>query len=65
MFTHPYADGQLDRQRRRDMLARADEQRLGRQLRDLARSSQPAERHQPRRRHAWRPALRLRLHARA
>jgi hypothetical protein len=65
MYTHPYAGGQLDRQRRRDMQAQADEQRLGLQLRDPARKSQPAQRHQRRRLRASRPALRLRLPARA
>jgi hypothetical protein len=44
MFTHPY----LARERQRDMLAQADQQRLARQLRDLARASQGAARAQRR-----------------
>ena len=43
MFTHPYIGSQLARERHRDMLARADQQRLVRQARDLARASRRAE----------------------
>ena len=43
-FTHLSTGGQLDRQRQRDLLARADQQRLVRQLRDLARKSRRTER---------------------
>ena len=42
MFTHPYLASQLARERERDMLAQADQQRLARQLRDLARASRQA-----------------------
>jgi hypothetical protein len=43
MFTHPYLGSQLARERQRDMLAQADQQRLVRQFRDLARASRRAE----------------------
>jgi hypothetical protein len=43
-FTHLSTGGQLDRQRQRDLLARADQQRLVRQLRERARTSRPTER---------------------
>ena len=39
MFTHPHLASQLATERQRDMLARADQQRLARQLRGLARAS--------------------------
>jgi hypothetical protein len=65
MFTHPGDGSQLDRQRRREMLAQVHQQRLGRQLRQLARASRHGERDQRRQRRAWRSALRLRIHARA
>jgi hypothetical protein len=35
MFTHPHLVSELARARQRDMLARADQQRLVRQFRDL------------------------------
>ena len=44
MFTHPYPASEIARERQRDMLARADQQRLVRQLRDLARASRRAQR---------------------
>ena len=44
MFTHPYIASQLARERQRDMLAQASQQRLARQLRHLARSSRHAQR---------------------
>jgi hypothetical protein len=44
MFTHPYIGSQLARERQRDMLAQVGQQRLIRQLRDLARASRRAER---------------------
>ncbi len=44
MFTHPHPASELARERQRDMLARADQQRLVRQLRDLARASRRAQR---------------------
>ena len=43
-FTHLSTGGQLDRQRQRDLLARADQQRLVRQLREHARTSLRTER---------------------
>ena len=46
MFTHPYIGSQFTHERQRDMLARADQQRLARQLRDLARASRRAQRAQ-------------------
>ena len=61
MFTHPYFASQLARERQRDMLAQAGQQRLARQLRDLARASRQAcrtERHTGYR--ARRAAARLR-----
>ena len=39
MFTRPYIGSQLARERQHDMLAQAGQQRLARQLRDLARAS--------------------------
>ena len=42
-FTHLSTGGQLDRQRQRDLLARADQQRLVRQLREHARTSRRTE----------------------
>jgi hypothetical protein len=61
MFTHPYFASQLARERERDMLAQADQQRLARQLRDLARTSRQAGRTERRTRYrARRAAARLR-----
>ena len=61
MFTHPYLASQLARERQRDMLAQADQQRLARQLRDLARTSPQAGRTERRTRYrALRAAARLR-----
>jgi len=61
MFTHPYIASQLARERQRDMLAQARQQR---QLRDLAMASRDAqETRRPRR--AWRAVLRLGTPARA
>jgi hypothetical protein len=42
MFTHPYLASELVYERQCDMLAQADQQRLVRQLRDLARASRRA-----------------------
>jgi hypothetical protein len=42
MFTHPHIGSQLARERQRDMLARADQQRLARPLRGPARASRRA-----------------------
>ena len=44
MYTHPYLARELARERQRDMVAQADQQRLARQLRDLGRASHRAER---------------------
>ena len=41
---HPYISELNDRERRREMIARADQQRLVRQLRDLTRTSRRASR---------------------
>ncbi len=40
---HPYIASQLARERQREMLAQADQQRLARQLRDHARASRQRE----------------------
>lgn len=42
MFTNPYLVGEFARERQRDMLARADQQRLARQCRTLAQARRPA-----------------------
>ena len=61
MFTHPYLASQLARERERDMLVQADQRRLARQLRDLARTSRQAGRTELRTRYrARRAAARLR-----
>jgi hypothetical protein len=65
MFTHPYIGSQLARERQREMLAQAGQQRLGRQLRDLARASRRAEGTGRRQRRALRTPLRLRLRVQA
>jgi hypothetical protein len=44
MFTNPSIGSQLARDRQREMLAQADQQRLGRQFREHARPSRRAER---------------------
>ncbi len=44
MFTRPCLTGELARERQRDTLAQADQQRLVRQFRDLARVSRRTER---------------------
>ena len=44
MFTYTYLGSQLARERQRDMLAQASQQRLARQLRHLARSSRHTQR---------------------
>jgi hypothetical protein len=41
---HPYISELNDRERRREMIARADQQRLVRQVRDLTRTSRRASR---------------------
>ena len=42
MFSHPRLGSQLARERQRDLLAQAGQQRLARQLGDLARASRRA-----------------------
>jgi len=44
MFTHAYVGSQLARERQREMLAQAGQQRLVRQLREHARASRRAAR---------------------
>ena len=44
MFTHPYVGSQLARERQREMLAQAGQQRLVRQVREHARASRRAAR---------------------
>ena len=44
MFTHPSIGSQLARERQREMLAQADQQRLVRQFREHARASRRFER---------------------
>ena len=44
MFTHPYIGSQLARERQREMLAQANQQRLVQQLREHARTTQRAQR---------------------
>ena len=44
MFTHPYIGSELTGDRQREKLARADQQRLVRQFRDLARVPRRTER---------------------
>ena len=44
MFTHPYISSQLARDRQRETLAHAGQQRLVRQLREDARASRSAAR---------------------
>ena len=46
MYTHPYIGSQIGIQRQRDRLARAEHQRLARQLRHLSRARR-AERPDP------------------
>jgi hypothetical protein len=45
MFTHPYLASELIRDRQSVMLARADERRLVRKFRNLARASRHAAQH--------------------
>jgi hypothetical protein len=65
MFTHPYIGSQLARERQREMLAQAGQQRLGRQLRNLARASRRAEGTGRRQRRVLGTPLRLRLRVQA
>jgi hypothetical protein len=57
---HPYLTGQLAADRRREMLAQAEQQSQGRRLITVARASRLAERAERRMRRATRKALRLR-----
>jgi len=57
---HPYFSSQLASERRREMLAQAEQQRLARRLVILARASRRAERAERRMRRAMRRAVRLR-----
>jgi thiamine pyrophosphate-dependent acetolactate synthase large subunit-like protein len=57
---HPHVASQFARERHREMLAQAEQQRLARQLVKLARASRRAERAERRMRQALRKALRLR-----
>ncbi len=44
MFTHLYVGSQLARERQREMLAQADQQRLVRQLREHAKATRRSQR---------------------
>ena len=55
MFTHPYIGSELARERQRDMLAYAGQQRLARRCRAKSRTT----------RHAGRPGRRIRRALRA
>jgi hypothetical protein len=46
MYTHPHIGSQIGSERQRDMLARAEQQRLARQVRHLSRARR-ARRPQP------------------
>jgi hypothetical protein len=65
MFTHPYIASKLDHDRHRDMRADIAQQRVARQLRNLATASRRAGGIPLRQRRTWRPVLRLRARARA
>lgn len=60
MYLHPHVASQLASERRREMLAEAEQQRRARQPVALARASRRAERAERRMRRAVRKALRLR-----
>ena len=63
MQMHPYVASRLARERHRDMLAHAHQQRTARRLTTLARASRQAERAGRRARRALRTAARLRTEA--
>jgi len=65
MFTNPYLSTQLARERQREMLAHADQQRLARRLHAESRAIRQAERPERRIRRALRKAARLRTELRA
>jgi hypothetical protein len=56
---HPHISSLNSRERRRDMLAQADRQRLARQVSELARASRRAEGIGRRQRRAWRTVAAL------
>ncbi len=60
MCTNPYLSSELARERQREMLARAEQQRLVRQLRAQHRESQQGQRSYRRIHRALRPAFWLR-----
>jgi hypothetical protein len=60
MFTHPYVGSELARERQREMLAYAEQQRLFRRLRAESRAAPHAERPERRIRRVLRAAARLR-----
>ena len=60
MYLHPHMGSQLGSDRRREMLAQAEQQHRARQPVALARASRRAERAERRMRRAVRQALRLR-----
>ena len=60
MYVHPYLAAQLAKERHREMVAQAQQQRRGRQLAALARAGRRAEPAERRMRRAVRVALQLR-----
>jgi hypothetical protein len=60
VYLPPYVAGQLVKERQREMLAQAEQQRRGRQLAALARAARRAERAERRMRRAVRRAVQLR-----
>jgi hypothetical protein len=63
MYTHPYISLQIARDRQRELIAQADQHRMAREMRDLARASRSAAKRPQLR--AWRAVLRLRTPASA
>jgi len=60
MFTNPYLGMEIARERQRELLAAAEQQRLVRQLRAMARASRQADRTKQHLGHAGRAIARLR-----
>ena len=60
MFTNPYISIELAKERQREMLAHAEQQRRARPLVALAGASRQAQRAERRMNHALRKAVRLR-----
>jgi hypothetical protein len=60
VYLHPYVAGQLAKERQREMVAHAQQQRRGRQLAAVARAARRAERAERRMRLAVRAARQLR-----